>query len=214
MPNYAERLNPSQVKAIVSDELAPLLVPEGFTPIDPAKFVRSAKFPIREVVFIEFGKSECRISSGWSLSFVPYVQGEKVRWQRTEKSIRVFDISCDPSIYETQFNRSDWEVSMFNDETACRREAKTLAGKAVTYATKWWNRVNSVADVIDLVLSLKQADERRYHYPRHQLTLAFAYAYTGRREEARNAFDQCSYYRDDPNVTTALAKALDATGAS
>jgi len=69
-------INPSQVKAIVSAEVAPLLLAAGFTPIDPFKFVRSAKAPIREVVLVGFGKSDCSIACGWSLSFVPHLQGE------------------------------------------------------------------------------------------------------------------------------------------
>jgi hypothetical protein len=209
-------LTHSQVKTIVYDEVAPLLVADGFTPIDGVKFIRSAKLPIREVVFIGFGKSQCHLSSGWSLSFVPYVQGEKVRWQRTEKSIRVLDISCDPWFpwfYKAKFNQSDWEVDMFNDEATCRRETRTLTRKVVTHATDWWNRINSVADIIDLVLSLRKAGDR-YIYPRQLLTLAFAYAYTGRREEARNAFDQCSHFWDDRGVRAALSKALDTTASS
>ena len=50
------------------------------------------------------------------------------------------------------------------------------------------------------------------NYPRLQLTLAFAYAYIGRREDARNAFEQCSStYSDNPGIRTALTKVLDTT---
>ena len=155
-------INPSQVKAIVSAEVAPLLVADGFTPIDPFKFVRSAKAPIREVVLVGFGKSDCSIACGWSLSFVPHLQGEKVRWQRTEKSIRVFDVSRDPTNYEPRFKWPDWSVSMFNDEEGCRAKAKELARKVLTYETEWWDRINSVEEIIHLVLSLKEEDGRHF----------------------------------------------------
>jgi len=209
-------INPSQVKAIVSAEVAPLLLADGFTPIDPFKFVRNAKAPIREVTLVGFGRSDCSIACGWSLSFVPHLQGEKVRWQRTEKSIRVFDVSRDPTNYGPRFKWSDWSVSMMNDEAECRAKAKELARKALTYQTEWWDRINSVEDIIHLVLSLKEEDGGHFgycNYPRLQLTLAFAYAYTGRREDARNAFEQCSStYSDNPGIRAALTKVLDTTG--
>jgi len=103
---------------------------------------------------------------------------------------------------------------MINDEAGCRAKAKELARKVLTYQTEWWDRINSVEDIIHLVLSLKEEDGGRFgysNYPRLQLTLAFAYAYTGHREDARNAFEQC-IYSDNPSIRAALTKVLDTTG--
>src|SRR5262245_29048382 len=210
-------INPSQVKAIVSAELAPLLVADGFKPIDPYKFVRSSKAPIREVVVIGFGKSECSVACGWSLSFMPVISGERLRWQRTEKSIRAFDVSRAPWDYDPPFHYTDWAISMMNDEAACRVKAKALAPKVVTYASQWWNRINTVEDVIDLVLSFKASDGGRHfgywNLPRLQMTLAFASAFTGHREDARSALDEYfSHYSCEAAIKAALTKALDATG--
>ena len=88
----------------------------------------------------------------------------------------------------------------------------------ITHAADWWNRTSTVDDVIDLVLSLRQPDDARFlgywNLPRLQLTLAFAYAFSGRREDARSALDEYFSHHSStpPNIKVALTKALETTG--
>jgi hypothetical protein len=132
--------------ATIDELVGAELLPLGFKPIRPRRWVRTARSHIRGI--FEFQALRGGIYSGrWgvSLDFVPMLHGERLRWKRTATTAD-FDLCIDP--IDEYGAPPDW--CSFSRSTLPREgRMMALAVSAATQAAKLdFSRANSILDVV------------------------------------------------------------------
>jgi hypothetical protein len=123
--------------------LEDLMPSQGFERSRPGRWVRSTKQPVREVFEFQAMKGMVRSARwGFSLDFVPVLQGTRLKWKRTLKSL-AFDLCIDP-IDRAGSLLAWFTVSQSDPERVVRRVVRQTVGEAASD----FDQVDSVADVI------------------------------------------------------------------
>lgn len=181
----------------------------GFEIVAPLKWVRSDGSPIRQIFAFPAWKGGV-IAPRWGLSFdfVPHVSGSSVRWHRTNKSA-MFDLAVDAR------DRA-LDVCLIRGEQVVAQKSATIVETAISRADEFWQRVNSVEDVVAafewLRGYLSSGGLGFYNYVQHPIALAFVLARTGDAVGARRELDHFLRQRlpEDPlsiRIGELLAKA-------
>ncbi|QYD68242.1 hypothetical protein KZJ38_18555 [Paraburkholderia edwinii] len=155
---------------------------KGFEEVAPLRWVRFDGTPIRQMFAFPAWKGGV-MAPRWGLSFdfVPHVSGNPVRWHRTNKSA-MFDLTVDA-------RDSAMEISLIHGEQAIVQSSAAVVEKAVACADEFWQRVNSIEDVVAAFEWLRRYLSKGglgfYNYTQHSVALAFVLAKIGDEDGSR-----------------------------
>ena len=128
----------SDIDAILARVLGSLLGTMGFhAPAPrPRRWVRPRP-PLRDVFEIIALKGG-RLLPTWgiSLDFVPHVEGDTIRWHRTDKSARM-DLVYDPADFDPNW-WARWSLSMLRPVEDVERDAGRILPEAARHALDWY----------------------------------------------------------------------------
>jgi hypothetical protein len=171
----------ARVDSIFDGRLAAL----GFEHPRTLVWVRSGKPEIRDLFMLgKVFRSSLAPAWGFSCDFVPHLRGSKVVWHRTPKSAR-FDLFYDPWDYSR--DTQSWQVSQFLNKEDVDSWAGALAQKSLSRAVEYWERVQSVGDLLSEFRVWQASKPIRFgfdNYPDSGLALAFVLKRLGEDEEA------------------------------
>jgi len=168
----------------------------GFTLVKPGFSVRKVSEDVAHVIKLQALKGLAyAVWWGVSLSYVPHVQGGRVRWHRTPKAARL-------DLFETPFDYFD----LADKDRDASEHFFAYNGHRLEYLretmTRMWNVVDDpirswFADTLDLVGVLARAEEHRHrawrgpgHDPDPRLVCAFTLARLGRGSDARDVLEE------------------------
>ena len=175
----------SELDAVFAETFGSALTGHGFEQMDPRRWVRSAKQPIRELFCVLAMKGACFSPCwGFSLDFVPHVSGSSVRWHRSAKAA-LFDLCYDPVDYTT--NAGEWFVPSLWGRSVARKEAARVTREALESALPWFASVNTLADLVREFEAKRQRPFVRFgfdNYVQEPLAYAFILARVGRWADA------------------------------
>ncbi|WP_213776841.1 hypothetical protein [Caballeronia sp. dw_276] len=172
---------------VISPVVDAALEGRGFETIAPLKWVRFDGSPVRQIFAFPAWKGGV-IAPRWGLSFdfVPHVSGSSVRWHRTNKSA-MFDLAVDAR------DRA-LDVSLIRGEQVVVQKSAAIVDMAIARADEFWQRVNSVDDVVAAFEWLRGYLSTEglsfYNYVQHPIALAFVLARLGDVVGARRELDR------------------------
>lgn len=188
-----EEVPAATIDAALAEILGPMMEERGFEQVSRRKWVRSAKVPIREVLDLLAMKGYSLIPVwGFSLDFAPHVSGSSVKWHRTPRSA-LLDLRWDPFDYEPRRVPS-YEFSGLHGEAHLRRQIARGDGRALRAADGFWNRVQSVPDLVATMEWVRRLPSDRFvfdNYSQQIIAYAFALAATGAQERAAAELAAC-----------------------
>jgi len=150
---------------------------------------------------------------GWSLTFVPHVKNGHLRWHRTLKSAQ-FDVIDDPLDLALPEAVPSLLLHTARGEEGLHAQARTLCPFAVAQADRFWQRVEAIEDLRNVLFELKARTNVRfdsYGYVAHPIALAFTLARLGEQVAAGEELSRFVHFRDGaPDLRAALLTALEA----
>jgi hypothetical protein len=188
-----ELVSAAQLDALLAETLSPLLVPHGFVaPSRPRKWVH-ARPPLRDLFEIVAMKGASFVPR-WSISldFVPHIQGDDLRWHRTDKGA-LGDIVYDPVDFDPSW-QTNWSLFSIQSIDGVREEAARVLPKAVDRALAWLQTFRP-ENLLERIEQHRAADRpgRRFAFEnvvQQPLALAVLLARGGRLEEAHEVLGE------------------------
>jgi hypothetical protein len=165
----------------------PLLGAAEFRKVTRRRWARSQP-PVRHVFEIAALKGATLVPRwGFSLDFVPHVQGGRLAWHRTEKSARL-DLVYDPVDLDADWD-ARWGISTLHGAERVRADAERVLPAAVRRARDWLDGIHEIPSVLERAEWLRTArragDRFRFEdWVQQPLAHAFLLARTGARERA------------------------------
>jgi len=173
---------------------------DGFTTVKPGFYAREVTGDVAHVVKLQAVKGlTYTVWWGVSLSYLPHVQGGRVRWHRTLKAARL-DLFETPFDYFELTHEDREETGRFCAYAGHRieylRESMTRAWSAVDDPIRSW--FAGMQDVASVLAKAEEQRTRQWRGPRHdpdpRLVCAFTLDRLGRGADARDVLD--AYLRD------------------
>lgn len=183
-----EMVTQKSIHAIVAPLVEGTLAPLGFESVGTLKWVRSADTPIKQIFcFFQWKGGAAAPSWGISLDFVPNISGGKVKWHRTTKAA-VLDLRVDA-------RERELDIPYHRGLAPIRSTAPRVIREALGQARDFWDRSRRVSDLLAACEWVRHYYESQgpvgfYGFTQHPLTLAFALAINGRRQEALVALNR------------------------
>lgn len=149
-----------------------------FNEVRRRTYVRRIDVDILDVLYLQSLKG-LRYAFRWavSLSYVPTLQGEKLKWHRTDRSIA-----------HHLWASSSHGVSIVEGESRFRSDLSDSMAMVRSEADDWFNRTSSLDGI--LAEARLQSSGALTHDPDPALTAAFTLAKLGRRTEAEATMAQ------------------------
>lgn len=141
----------------------PLLAKAGFIFVQPRKWVRDTKLPIREIVKIQSLRGAYSVAWGFSIDFVPLYNNSKFSWHRTNKSCR-FDLCIDP--IDLSGDIPDWcsFTNIPGYKAPSLRKIEEVANKSVEVAFKDLDKILNLKDLANFYEERSHLEYRRFGF--------------------------------------------------
>ncbi len=206
------------VAATIDELVGAELLPLGFKPTRPRRWVRTARSHVRGI--FEFQALKGGIYSarwGLSLDFVPLLRGDRLRWKRTANT-EDFDLCIDP--IDEYGAPPAW--CSFSRSTPPREGRMALAVNEATQAAKFaFSRANSIVDVVGMFRQRAALHFRRFdleNYAQTHLAWGLSLIVVGDLTEGERHLElfcaRFSIDRQDQMIRQALLAARDAATAT
>jgi hypothetical protein len=182
----------AEVDRILSAVADPLLATAGFVPGARRRWVRSFP-PIRHVFELTAMKGASLLTRwGFSLDFVPHLQGRRLAWHRTEAKAHL-DLVYDPIDFDREWE-VDRSIGTLRGPTWVQRDAERVLPKALAAAVSWLRDARDDRAVLERAEWLRTADRpgmrfRFDNFVQQPLAYAFLLARTGDVAAGRRVLD-------------------------